>query len=123
RTLEWVRTLEAMCNGCVVVSEPSTEVEPLVAGEHLVLARPGSLGAVAAALCADPARERDLRATAYEFVKGLNMVASGKVLVELAATLLSGSAPVTTEPARALAAALRSPENALAVDTPSWDPR
>ncbi|SDC78022.1 glycosyltransferase family protein [Actinokineospora iranica] len=126
QTLEWVRTLEAMCNGAVVVSEPATEVEPLVPGEHLVLARSGSLGAVVAALAEEPERERGLRQAAYEFVKRLDTARSARTLVELAATVLDGRAtppPVAVESARALAGALRSPENALAIDTPSWDVR
>lgn len=33
---EWARMVEAMANGCVVVTEPSTGYEPLVAGRHFV---------------------------------------------------------------------------------------
>lgn len=126
QTLEWVRTLEAMCNGCVVVTEPSLDVEPLIAGEHLVVARAEALGAVSAALVGEPERERHLRAAAYEFVKQLDLVGSARMLVELAATLVNGvtpAEPASTDASRELAANLRSPDNAMAVDTPSWDPR
>jgi hypothetical protein len=126
QTLEWVRTLEAMCNGCVVITEPSTEVEPMIAGEHLVVARPDSLGVVAAALCGDRDRERRLRSAAYEFARSLDLVGSAKVLIELAGSVVggvSGSLPEAHAAARALAAHVRSPENDLALDTPSWDPR
>jgi Glycosyl transferases group 1 len=126
QTLEWVRTLEALCNGCVVVSEPSTDVAPLVSGKHLVLARPESLGAVAAALCANPERERRLRAAGYELVKSLDMVASARLLIELASRLIDGATSAPPEAigsARALAASVRSPDNAMAIDTPSWDVR
>jgi hypothetical protein len=126
QTLELVRTIEAMCNGCVVITEPSTEVAPLVSGEHLVIARPEALGSVAAALCADPARERQLRAAAYALVKQLDLVASARTLIELAQRLLDAPTPAAPEAvaaARTLAATLRSPENAMAVDTPAWDPR
>jgi hypothetical protein len=126
QTLEWVRTLEAMCNGCVVITEPSTEVEPMIAGEHLVVARPDSLGVVAAALCGDPDRERRLRSAAYEFARGLDMVGSATVLIELARSVVGGTSlppPDAHASARALAAHVRSPENDLALDTPSWDPR
>ncbi|MFC9250946.1 glycosyltransferase family protein [Amycolatopsis thailandensis] len=122
QTLEWVRTLEAMTNGCVVVSETSVDVEPLVPGEHLVLARPEALGSVAAALAEEPERERHLRSAAYGFVKSLDMTASARRLIDLAASL--GSTPAADiAPARALATSLRNPENALAVDTPSFDAR
>jgi hypothetical protein len=33
---EWARMVEAMANGCVVVTEPSTGAEPLNAGDHYV---------------------------------------------------------------------------------------
>jgi hypothetical protein len=33
---EWARMVEAMANGCAVVTEPSAGFEPLVAGEHFV---------------------------------------------------------------------------------------
>lgn len=33
---EWARMVEAMANGCCVLTEPSTGNEPLVAGEHFV---------------------------------------------------------------------------------------
>ena len=33
---EWARAVEAMANGCVVISEPSEGYEPLVAGTHFV---------------------------------------------------------------------------------------
>ena len=33
---EWARMVEAMANGCVVLTEPSTGYAPLVAGEHFV---------------------------------------------------------------------------------------
>jgi hypothetical protein len=34
---EWARMVEAMANGCCVVTEPVTGLEPLVPGEHLVV--------------------------------------------------------------------------------------
>ncbi len=33
---EWARLVEAMANGCAVVTEPSSGYEPLMAGEHFV---------------------------------------------------------------------------------------
>ncbi|QFZ16105.1 glycosyltransferase family protein [Saccharothrix syringae] len=123
RALEWVRVLEALTNGCVVLTEPSTDVEPLVPGEHLVVARTASLGAVAAGLVADPARERDLRLAGYDFVRnGLDLLASARTLVEVAAAALAGGsvpAPLPDLPVPQAEAV----ERPLAVDTPSWDPR
>ena len=60
--LEWVRVLEALANGCVVVSERSIGYEPLVPGVHCFFGGPHSLGAVAARLVADPDRLDQVRA-------------------------------------------------------------
>lgn len=126
RHLEWVRTLEAMSNGAVVVSESSSDYGDLVPGEHLVFARPGPLGAVVAGLAADPRRESRIRQAAYEHVRAIDSAASARMLMELADTVSDGRAGlgvVSHGRARALAAAVRSPEDAMAVDTPSWDVR
>jgi hypothetical protein len=123
--LEWVRVLEAMCNGCVVVTESSTDVDPLVPGEHLVVARPESLGAVAAALLDDPDRTRALRMAAYEFVRDqLDMRRSATALIETADAVLRRCPP--TVPVAAPGGHRRTstgPDRPLAVDTPAWDPR
>lgn len=56
---EWVRLLDAMANGCVVVSEPSADLAPLVPGVHLLEAAPDQVVSVAAALLSDePERRR-----------------------------------------------------------------
>ncbi|MFJ8813245.1 glycosyltransferase family protein [Amycolatopsis thermoflava] len=123
RALEWVRVLEALCNGCVVLTEPSTDLAPLVSGTHLVVTRPESLGTAAAALAADPQRERDLRMAGYEFVRtALDPLASAKTLVELAERVLTASPGVPASPPLAETTAVDEPRP-LAIDTPSWDVR
>ncbi|MEU0880015.1 glycosyltransferase family A protein [Lentzea sp. NPDC005914] len=122
KALEWVRVLEALTNGCVVLTEPSTDVEPLVPGKHLVVASAASLGAVAAALTSDVGRERDLRMAGYDFVRNdLDMLGSARTLIELATSLVDGKdvapLPSLQEPAPV------SAEKPLAVDTSSWDPK
>ena len=44
---EWQRAVQAICNGCLVVSEHSTDHEPLEIGRHFVAGRPESLGLLA----------------------------------------------------------------------------
>jgi hypothetical protein len=89
RSLEWVRVLEAMCNGCVVVSEQSTDFEPFVAGSHLGFARGPATVAVAASLLRTPARLHELQTNAYEFCKRhLSMESSAEQLIQLAESLL-----------------------------------
>jgi hypothetical protein len=94
---EWARMVEAMANGCAVVTEPSTAAEPLVAGEHFV-ATDDLVGAVAG-LLGDPARCAELGSRA-----------AAAVLDEhpLAASL----GPALVDAERALAATRRS--------TPPW---
>jgi hypothetical protein len=87
---EWMRFLEAICNGCVVVSEPSLDSAPLIAGEHFEQAQVERIADTAHALLEDPARLRTIRERAYEFVRTeLPIGPAGERLVELAGELLS----------------------------------
>ncbi|WP_244180402.1 glycosyltransferase family protein [Amycolatopsis pretoriensis] len=126
RALEWVRVLEAACNGCVVVTEPSRDLAPFTAGKHLLVARETVVGAATAAMLRDRRLERSIRAEAYRFVKEeLDMGPSARTLLELAADLAERQ-PAPTGPERPLrkAAPIVVPaDGPLAVDTPSWDPR
>jgi hypothetical protein len=126
RALEWVRVLEAACNGCVVVTEPSRDLAPFTAGQHLLVARETVVGAATAAMLRDGELERSIRAEAYRFVKEeLDMGPSARALLELAADLAERhGAPVRSErPLRKAAAVVVPADGPLAVDTPSWDPR
>jgi hypothetical protein len=85
---EWMRFLEAICNGCVVVSEPSLDAAPLVAGQHFVEASAESMANAIEALLDDPERLRALRVGAYDFVREqLPIAPAGERLVELASEL------------------------------------
>jgi hypothetical protein len=67
---EWARLLEAMANGCVVVTEPSVGYEPLVAGEHFVEAQPHELGDVIDELLSSPDAMASIARSAFETVTG-----------------------------------------------------
>ena len=67
--LEWVRLLEAMANGCVVVSETCESYHPLVPGEHLLTGRRDYLGAYSAAALCDGDLLSEMAARAYDFVR------------------------------------------------------
>ena len=58
---EWVRALEAISNGCVVVSEHSADTEPLVPGEHFVSGTLENLALLADALLRDEERLAGMR--------------------------------------------------------------
>ena len=69
RSFEWVRALQAMANGAVVISEHSVDSLPLVAGEHFVAAEPDSVGLLARHLLDDDACLVEMRAAAYNFIR------------------------------------------------------
>jgi hypothetical protein len=93
RSFEWIRVLQAIANGCVVVSEPSLDHHPLVAGEHFVVAAPKGIPHVVNRLLADPDRLAAIRARAYELIRTeLGMDAAVDQLVAEAERVLgSGS--------------------------------
>ena len=66
---EWVRVLEAICNGCVLVSEHSPDSEPLVPGEHFVSGTLENLALLADHLLRDEERLAAMRLAAYDHVR------------------------------------------------------
>jgi hypothetical protein len=66
---EWVRVLEAVVNGCLVVTETSTDYGPLLPGEHLIAAPSEVLGAYTASIMTDEALRAELATAAYDFVR------------------------------------------------------
>jgi hypothetical protein len=86
--LEWMRFLEAICNGAVVVSEPCLDSEPLVPDEHFVAAPVDGIPRAMNRLLDDPDRLRLMRERAYDFVRHeLPMRAAADRLLELACEL------------------------------------
>jgi Glycosyl transferase family 2/Glycosyl transferases group 1 len=89
-SFEWVRALQAIANGCVVVSEPSDDHAPLVAGAHFIVAAPDSVPHVVEGLLREPERLEPIRAAAYQMVQGeLNMACTVEQLVAAADELVS----------------------------------
>jgi len=82
---EWARVLEAIANGCVVVSEHSADGSPLVAGEHYISGHAENLALLAGGLLEDEDRLRAIRRSAYDFVRSeLSMQPSAHRLIALA---------------------------------------
>ena len=108
-SMEWVRFLESASNGCVMVSEPCLDHDPLVPGEHFLAASAEGLPHVANRLLDDPDRLRSIRLAAYDYVRDqLPMRHGAELLAALAAATLE-RAP-TGPPARTAASdAARSP--------------
>jgi hypothetical protein len=63
---EWLRVLQAISCGAVVVSEYSVDYEPLVPGEHLMMGDPRSLHLLCEGLLCDEDRLARMRTAAYE---------------------------------------------------------
>ena len=81
--LEWVRVLEAVTNGCAVVTEPSDDLGPLRPGEHLLVAEPDDIGRAAAELARDEPRRAAMAEAAHELCRTeLDMTAAAARLVD-----------------------------------------
>lgn len=65
---EWPRALEAMANGCVVVSEPSLDTSPFVAGKHLFVAPLDCLADYAQGVLADEKLRAAVADQAYDLL-------------------------------------------------------
>jgi hypothetical protein len=95
---EWLRVVQAVANGVLVVSEDSLGTAPLIAGEHFVSGAPEELVALAEPYLEDG----DLRAAvaheALEFLQQrLPLSASAELLAELAAEIARRPAGSATD--------------------------
>ena len=63
---EWARVVEAIANGCVVASETSVGIEPLVPGVHFLMAPFEHLAEQAVALAFDEPRRAAMAEAAYK---------------------------------------------------------
>jgi hypothetical protein len=66
---EWVRVLEAIHCGTVVVSEPSTHFAPLEPGRHFAVGEAEGLGRIVDELLASPDRLDAIRREAYDYIR------------------------------------------------------
>jgi hypothetical protein len=93
----WLRMMDAFHSGAVLLSEPSTQTLPFVAGEHFLVARPEAMPHVLDGLLEDSARLAAVRVAAFERLsQWLPLAASVSVLraalVELVGQPLAGNA-------------------------------
>jgi hypothetical protein len=90
---EWLRALEAIHCGSVLISEWSSDHAPLVAGEHFVSGRPEVLNELAEEMIEDEARRLEIAGHAYELIRSrLPMRTAAEALAERA-TALAGRQP------------------------------
>jgi hypothetical protein len=66
---EWLRLVEAICNGCVIVTEHSVDHEPLQPGIHFLPGRAEALGLLAQRVLEDDGLRLARQRQAYDFVR------------------------------------------------------
>src|SRR3954469_6799404 len=67
---EWARAVEAMANGCVILSEPSVGHEPLAPGSHFIETPLDDMGSAVRKLLADDSQRAEVAERAREAVFG-----------------------------------------------------
>ena len=91
---EWVRVLEAIHCGAVVVSEPSSHFAPLEPGRHFAVGRAEELDRLAGELLDSPGRLDSIRRDAYDYIRTrLPMSDAASMLADAAETIAAGPAP------------------------------
>ncbi len=65
----WLRAVQAMCNGAVVLTEEADDHLPLQPGRHFLQVQDGDLGAAIESALADPERLDAIRAEADRFLR------------------------------------------------------
>ncbi|MGI8461095.1 MAG: glycosyltransferase [Solirubrobacterales bacterium] len=106
---EWLRVVEAIHCGAVVVSEPSSDHAPLVEGEHFVAGPAEELDGLAASIASDDDRRAEISGAARELIRSEQpLSASAERLAALAERVSTDPPPPPVFPGlRARAAVLR----------------
>lgn len=86
---EWLRVVQAMSNGAVVVSENSVDYDPLIPGRHLLFGEPDSLHLLAELLLEGGDRSWKMQTAAYEFVRNELPLGRGVAKLLTAASALA----------------------------------
>jgi Glycosyl transferase family 2 len=82
---EWLRVAEAICAGCAIVSEHSSDMAPLVTGHHLLAGRLESLALMCACLLDDDGMRSRMRRRTYELLRDCRPLANAaRALIEKA---------------------------------------
>lgn len=94
--MEWLRTMDVLHAGAVLVTDSSADLRDLVPGEHLVVSRPESLPQVLAHVLADDDGARRMREASLSWLRDRPLSASLRPLVEQARVL--ATRPWSTTP-------------------------
>jgi hypothetical protein len=91
---EWVRVLEAIHCGAVVVSEPSSHFAPLEPGRHFAVGRAEELDRLAEELLHSPDRLDSIRRDSYEYIRTrLPMSEAASMLADAAEAIAARPTP------------------------------
>jgi hypothetical protein len=90
---EWLRIAEAICAGCGIVSEHSSDLAPLEWGRHLITGRLESLGLLSAWLVEDVERRDRMRKDAYDLLRKQRPLANAAAAL-LEAGMATDATPV-----------------------------
>ncbi len=125
--LEWMRFLEAISNGCVVVSEPCRDDAPLIPGEHYIPVQTAEMAGAVDRLLQTPDRLAAIRKQSYEFVRNelpMTSTAAGR-LSQMARDLPRRPQALTASPAARTGPASNERErgSATVTDRPGTEAR
>jgi len=96
---EWLRIVQAISNGAVVVSEHSVDHAPLLAGRHFLTGDADSLGYLAEFLLEDSERRWEIQTEAYRMLTdGVRLGSAAAQLAEAGRGLLEEPLPDPTDP-------------------------
>jgi hypothetical protein len=91
---EWLRIVQAMSSGAVVVSETSVDFAPLVPGEHMLMGEAGSLGLLCSLLLEDGDRWWRMQTSAWQMMHEQVTLAAGVAPLIAAARALAATPPI-----------------------------
>lgn len=89
---EWLRIVQAMSNGAVVVSEHSVDFDPLVPGEHLLMGDVSSLDLLIDELLTDGDRWWRMQTAAYRRIREISLASAAHRLIAVASELAASQA-------------------------------
>jgi hypothetical protein len=115
---EWLRAVEAISSGCVVVSEHSTDLEPLRQGVDLVAGSRDSLGYLVAWILEDERRRAEIARAAEDRLRATPLAAAAAKLLEAATRVAAVPALERVASQSRVAAARLASIPALAPETP-----
>ena len=91
---EWVRVLEAIHCGAVVVSEPSTHFAPLEPGRHFAVGEVSELDRLVDELLGSPDRLDSMRRAAYDHIRTRLPMSRAAAMIADAAEAIAGLSPL-----------------------------